>query len=237
MLLTVSRRLVAAQSYVMRVHHHHRRALSSNTSNNREIVNRPSSDSASTTWERGAIAVKNTDVTNPYLEAIRAEHAPSMHIKTIEDELKGTIGKALGRQGDKILRAVRQMEAEFQNYQQLCEKYGAANNDKQDNTDDQATTPPSHPEVTASARKFNGYRAEALQARWELTVHRQAAGFIVNNHKYVMEQYPIAEALPIASSSTNSEMKQQEDKSKEKKKSTKKFTDQLDWWQRIGRWR
>jgi len=48
---------------------------------------------ASTSWERGAKLVKDVDkVSNRYLEAIRETHDPSFHIKTIEDELKETIG-------------------------------------------------------------------------------------------------------------------------------------------------
>ena len=43
------------------------------------------------------------DVTNPYLEAIRQTHDPALHIKTLEEELAGSIGQALGKQGRKVL--------------------------------------------------------------------------------------------------------------------------------------
>lgn len=122
---------------------------------------------STTTWERGAIAVKNTDVSNPYLEAIRDTHDPSLHLKTIEDELKGTIGKALGKQGDKIFHAVYRMNEEFKVYQEEL--------DKNETID--------HPNVQASAKRYNELRKQAIHARWELMVHRQAAGFIVNNHR------------------------------------------------------
>jgi len=169
----------------------------------------------SSVWQRQAMAIKNTDgpTNNQYLEAMRAQHDPSLHLKTIEDELKGAIGQALGRQGQKILRAVRQMDREYQIYCSSSEK-------------DDATR-------TESARRFNAHRRDALQARWELTVHRQAAGFLVHNHKYVTESYPIGPALPETEDTTAKDVPPKP--AKEKKK--KQFTDQLDWWQRIGRWR
>ena len=141
-----------------------------------------------------------------------------MHLKTIEDELKGTIGKALGKQGDKILSAVQRMRDEFVQYQELVTKHETVQ----------------HPAVQACAVRYNDLRKQAIQARWELMVHRQAAGFIVNNHSYVMKHYPISEALPL-SSSEEEEEKQKKEASPDKPK--KKFGDQLDWWQRIGRWR
>lgn len=171
--------------------------------------------SNTTVWERGAVAVKNTDVSNPYLETIRSSHDPAMHLKTVEDELKGTIGAALGKQGDKIRRATHQMELEWQRYQELC----CAGNDT---------------DMSASATRYKEHRKAALTARWELMVHRQAAGFVVNNHKYVTDMYPIPAALsiPIASA-TACEARPR----REEKLTKKKFTDQLDWWQRVGRWR
>lgn len=169
------------------------------------------------TWERAARRVKNTDSekNNFYLDAIRETHDPSMHLKTIEDELKGTIGKALGKQGQKIHYFVKLMQDEYLEYKDACAKN-------------------SPQERARAAQKFNDYRKQALHARWELTVHRQAAGFIVNNHRYVIEHYPIADALNETADNTTSTGKHKEDKTTPKKK---QFGDQLDWWQKIGRWR
>lgn len=66
--------------------------------------------------ESGAKLVQNTTVENKYLEHIRDVHDPSQHLKTIEDELKGTIGKALGKQGQKILMYARLMDQEQKKY-------------------------------------------------------------------------------------------------------------------------
>ena len=64
----------------------------------------------SSSWERGAKLVKDTDVTNPYLDRVRSEVVdPALQIKTIEDELCAAIGKALGRQGEKVQIAIREM--------------------------------------------------------------------------------------------------------------------------------
>jgi len=164
---------------------------------------------ATATWERSAVRVKNTDgESNPYMDLIRDTHDPSMHLKTIEDELKGTIGKALGKQAEKIFYYVSLMKKEFDRHQASEENRLMA------------------------AQAYNKYRKQAIQARWELLVHRQAAGFIINNHKYVMEHYPIAEALPEEGEDIKATSNGNDGKNPKKK-----IGNQLDWWQRIGRWR
>jgi hypothetical protein len=139
-------------------------------------------------WERGARLVKNTKVQNNYLEHIRASHDPSLHVKTIEDELKGTIGKALGKQGEKVRTYLKAMDQERQRYELLLQ-------------DHQITDP----KVIATAKQYNEHRRKCLHARWELMVHRQAVGFIVGNHKYVVETFPIGDSLPIAGEHGNDE--------------------------------
>jgi hypothetical protein len=165
-------------------------------------------------WESGARMVKNTTVENKYMEHIRAVHDPSMHVKTIEDELKGTIGKALGKQGQKVLSFMHRIEEERQKYEDLREQQAPAS------------------KITACAIEHNSFRKQGIQARWELLVHRQAVGFITNNHKFVMDKFPIGDAL-------SEEILGDGDDSEEKEPAPKpqQFTDQLEWWQNIGRWR
>jgi len=172
----------------------------------------------STTWERGAISVKNVDVTNPYLETIRKTHDPAMQIKTLEDELKGAIGQALGKQGRKVLMWMKVMEQEREKYESLKSDLG----------------PSSHRDEVAVVKAYNDARDKALHARWELVVHRQAAGFLVGNHKYVHEMFPIAEKL-VASQTDKSHDTCSKTNDEELKGN--QFGDQLDWWQKIGRWR
>jgi hypothetical protein len=88
----------------------------------------------------------------------------------------------------------------------------------------------SNPEVLSIANRFNERRREAVKARWELIVHRQAIGMIVNNHEFVMNHYPIPEAIPVTEPGKNLQ-------NKPPPAAQKKFGDQLDWWQRVGRWK
>ena len=196
-----------------------KRHLSSSSSGT-YTVNIPSKPT--TTWERSAKLVKNTDSTNNYLEDIRAVHDPAQHIKTIEDELKGTIGKALGNQGQKVLAALRLMKNEKDNYDLLFETFNVKNDHE------------SLIKIRESALRYNDLRKSAEKARWELIVHRQAVGFIVNNHKIVHEKFPIGEPLPVPGINGDAAIKEAE---AESNKNKKQFGDQLDWWEKIGRWR
>lgn len=167
-------------------------------------------------WESGAKLVQNTTVENKYLEHIREVHDPSQHLKTIEDELKGTIGKALGKQAQKIQMYAKLMDEERQKYDKLME---------QESTD--------FHKLNEHAKTHNQWRKDCLHARWELIVHRQAVGFTVGNHKFVMEKFPVGDELPVDDALGDSENA----KPKKNTSNPKKFTDQLDWWSRIGRWK
>jgi len=196
------------------------------------------SEQQSTSWERGAKRVQHTTIeNNQYLEHIRDVHDPSQHLKTIEEELMGTIGQALGKQGEKIMVYRRLMEQERHRYEDLAKNLKESRKDLKDDSnsmddDDQL--------LQEYAISHNNYRKECLHARWELIVHRQAAGFIVENHKFVMKNYPIGDMLPVTtnigtSSCESDTTLHNNDSSKTKKK--KIFTDQLDWWAQIGRWK
>jgi len=164
--------------------------------------------------------VKNTDVTNPYLERVRSEVVdPALQLKTIEDELCGAIGKALGRQGDKILFAIREMQQELDLHERLSREGQLKKAD-------------------GVAARYNKARSRAIEARWELLVHRQAVGFTVDNHSVVHSMFPIGDRLPEdASALETDDAKSTSDNSKDTPSTNKEWTDQLDWWQRIGRWR
>lgn len=170
-----------------------------------------SSTSDKPVYQRKALEVKDTDLSSEYLETIRQSHDPSLHLKTIEDELKSTIGKALGRQGEKVLQAVRDMNAEFERYQQA--------------TDVRL--------IKESVQRYNDHRARALQARWELLVHRQAAGFIVDNHSTVMRHFPIPQALPENGHDGTDARESSTPRTEEPRTNS----GQLDWWRRVGRWK
>jgi len=145
----------------------------------------------SQTWERSAHLVKNISVTNQYLEHIRESHDPSLQLKTIEDELKGTIGKALGKAGEKVTRAIRSMEEQKFLYDKWVQTH------LQDHTNRHTDTLGNerHEEIELIVTRYNEFRKQAIQARWELTVHRQAIGFTVNNQKTVADIFRIDDPL------------------------------------------
>lgn len=175
---------------------------------------------SSHSWERSAKKVKNIDINNKYLENIREVHDPSQHIKTLEDELRGTMADALGKSGNKILSALRNMQTELDRYNHLLE------------TDNHSLK--AEP-VLERARQYNYYREQAQKARWELIVHRQAIGFIVNNHKFVSDKFPISPALPETKEEVDKlELQGDEEEAEEPKIN---MSGQLDWWQRVGRWK
>ena len=181
-----------------------------------------SSKPTNSTWERSAKRVKNTDLSDPYLDKIRAETVdPALQLKTIEDELCGAIGKALGKQGDKVLFAIRNMVEEYENYNNCIES-------RRFN------------EALEFARRHNEARKRALKARWELLVHRQAVGFTVDNHTVVHETFPINGALPDsldALEESHGLIDTPDDKSASENLTKEKFPDQLDWWRTRGRWK
>jgi hypothetical protein len=103
------------------------------------------------------------------MEHIRAVHDPSMHVKMIEDELKGTVGQALGKQGQKVLNFMYRIDQERKKYEEMREQQAPAS------------------KIIACAKEHNSFRKQGIHARWELLVHRQAVDSIVNNHKVIMD--------------------------------------------------
>jgi hypothetical protein len=207
-------------------------------------------------WESGAKLIKNISVENQYLEHIRDVHDPSMHLKTIEDELKGTIGKALGKQGQKVLMYARLMNEERQRYEDLIRDYYRNNNDD-DNNGNNENDDNNEEEIRSCVVRHNDYRKDCIHSRWELIVHRQAVGFTVGNQRYVMERFPIGVALPLelvpvvdereGSKDNGDDTKNNRNNNHSYSSSSEKISclegnkenlvGQLEWWEKIGRWR
>ena len=135
----------------------------------RRIHPQPCHLSTEQSWVRSAKRVKDTESTTDkhlnYLETIRATHDPILHVKSLEDELMGTMGAALGKQADKINQHLQQMDIQKKRYHDLCQQ-----------------TEPCILKLKEIAIRHNEFREAAKTARWELLVHRQAVGFIINNH-------------------------------------------------------
>ena len=210
-----------------------------------------------TVWERGARQVKDTtnaDRTlgeiehSSYMKRIRESHDPTLHLKTLEDELKSTIGQALRKQADKILYEAAHMEREYESYVKILQDARRSASSDRDCSPESSESIRIRPcqetrrRLDEVVEKYNGHRSRALQARWELIVHRQAAGFLVNNHNVVTQTFPIKNALPEPcweGESPESELASNgiEQEPSRHEESGTRIPDQLDWWQRIGRWR
>lgn len=216
------------------------RTVSSKSTSGSFTVNVPSPTTES--WERGAKVVKNTDTTNQYLERIRDSHDPSLHLKTLEDELKGTMGKALGKQGDKILIVLKKMNDERFKYERIMSSLPLSKSDLRLECDDvKKMSSDVKKEIYLTIQNHNRCREEALHARWELLVHRQAVGFITDNNRFVHAKFPIPEKLVIPDSigewSADGDGLQKSTGKDIEEPVKRVFGDQLDWWERVGRWR
>jgi len=203
-------------------------------------------------WERGAKMVKNTDTGNQYLEHIRDTHDPSLHLKSLEEELKGTMSQALGNQGRKLLQVIHRMNEEREKYEEiLASMYNNTDAVGHSSASELRSTelPLDLSEMdkvtlVAIVQNHNMLKKDAITARWELLVHRQAVGFITKNHKFVDDNFPIPQVLNLPGKAEDWEG--YEDKGKDaqtkcqqvaKEAVSRNFGDQLDWWERIGRWR
>ena len=223
--------------------------------------------------------MKNTTKHDQYIDKIRESHDPALHLKTLEDELRGTMGKALGKQGQKVLNALMALEEIKMEYYKLMmleydsqesvegkgsqkctstrrfhkEHYSSSIESTYKNDENikiQSMSFQSLPSLTKDKvlqliSSYNKHRNDATQARWELTVHRQAVGFIVNNHKFVQDMFPIPSKLVLPLDlnyddidvSSNCNSRTTSTGVKHKEAVTRNFGDQLDWWEKIGRWK
>lgn len=212
------------------------RFLSSSSSSS-FTVNQPVKPTKS--WERSAKLVKNIDKSNAYLEHIRESHDPSMQLKTLEDELKQTMGKALGKQGEKINNALLLVVEERKKIETILSSLSI---DKLCINDDDVLLmdEETKKDVYLAVERYNQYIKDAEKARWELLVHRQAIGFITQNHRYLNEKFPIPDKIRLPNSFgvfKDLTDDKQSTKIEATEPVTRNFGDQLDWWEKIGRWR
>jgi len=177
-------------------------------------------------WQRNAQLIKNTDIQNDYLHHMRDLHDPTLHLKTLEDEIKGTMGKALGKQAQKVMSAILSMQQERELYRRLISSSSSSSYPKQD--------------LSQCIQRHNHFREKAKTARWELIVHRQAVGFIIDNHKIVCDKFPVPPPLsfPHELDPTYSSSQVTKDfSSPDQQETPDNYYGQLRWWQRIGRWK
>ena len=98
-------------------------------------------------------------------------------------------------------------------------------------------------DICRIVQNHNQCRQDAVRARWELIVHRQVIGFITRNHKFVHCNFPIPEKIvaPGMNGEWDGDGRTEGVNGSQQKKVNKlvgrNFGDQLDWWERVGRWK
>ena len=117
-------------------------------------------------WKTLVTELKDSGHQSPYLDRLRQRLDVEQAQTTLEQEIVQEIAAALGRTAAKLDYALLRLEL-------AARDLDAAAGD----------------EVAACAARFDALRAEALQARHELLIHREAVGIRRND---LLEQlYPI----------------------------------------------
>ncbi|GMI26860.1 hypothetical protein TrRE_jg12176, partial [Triparma retinervis] len=118
------------------------------------------------TLQKNHPSVDQEPTASAYMDAMRTITDPESHVKSIEEELQETVAAALGKSGAKVANAIQ--ECEHLRSEIL--------------------------EVGATEEKLENYeslRKKAYHYRWELTIHRQACGFVSGNYKLIEDLYKI----------------------------------------------
>jgi hypothetical protein len=104
---------------------------------------------------------------SPYLDRLRQRVDAQASQETLEREIVAEMAAALGRSEDKLVAALLRLELAAR---ALDAASGAAAR-------------------VRAADAFDAIRAEALRARWELVIHREAVG--IRRNEIVERLYPI----------------------------------------------
>jgi hypothetical protein len=118
-------------------------------------------------WTKLVRELKDTGYESPYLDRLRARLDPATEVARLEAEIVQEMASALGRTEDKLNYALLRLELA-----------GRAV--------DAATDPLERYE---RVREFNALRLEALDARRNLQIHREAIG--LRRNKVLEELYPV----------------------------------------------
>jgi hypothetical protein len=118
-------------------------------------------------WTKLVRELKDTGYESPYLDRLRARLDPSEAVARLETEIVQEMAHALGRTGDRL------------NYALLRLELAARAIDEAPDEDARADR----------IRTFNALRSEALDARRNLLIHREAIG--IRRNKLLDELYPI----------------------------------------------
>lgn len=118
-------------------------------------------------WTRLVRELKDAGYESPYLDRLRARLDPSEAIAQLEKEIVREMAQALGRTEDKLNYALLRLEL--------------AARDLDGATDER--------ERARLTERYNALRAEAIEARQALLIHREAIG--IRRNRVLYEIYPI----------------------------------------------
>ena len=118
-------------------------------------------------WSKLVRELKDTGYQSPYLDRLRAKLDPAEAVAQLETEIVQEMAHALGRTEDKLNYALLRLEL-------AAREIDAA---------------PDELERYERVRTFNLLRGEALDARRNLLIHREAIG--IRRNKLLDELYPI----------------------------------------------
>jgi len=118
-------------------------------------------------WLKLVRELKDAGYESPYLDRLRARLDPAEAVARLETEIVQEMAQALGRTEDKLNYALLRLEL--------------AGRELDAASDDTTRAP--------LVQAFNARRAEAIEARRNLAIHREAVGF--RRNKVLEEVYPI----------------------------------------------
>jgi hypothetical protein len=122
-------------------------------------------------WQALVRELRDTGYESPYLERLRARHDVAAAQEQLEKEIIREMAQALGRSGEKVDVALLRLD--------LAGRAVAA-----------AT---SDDERAGAVARFNALREDALRARHELRIHREAVG--IRRNESLDTTYPIPPRL------------------------------------------
>jgi hypothetical protein len=118
-------------------------------------------------WESLVRELRDADYESPYLDRLRARHDVAAAQEQLEKEIIREMAAALGRSGEKVDVALLRLE--------LAARALAAARDPE--------------ERARLVGAFNARRDDALKARHELRIHREAVG--IRRNEMLDREYPI----------------------------------------------
>ena len=138
------------------------------------LLKAPSAKPAPPPWQTLAKKLQEQGRGSKYIQRLKNRVGPNAfsQIDELEKEMQQEIANALGRTEDKLLARMLQLEVAQVELEEAEKRRDAT--------------------VRAQAiSAFNAARTEALIAKREMTIHRQACGFTRGNFQAMDEHYPI----------------------------------------------